>query len=159
MAEPAPKPIPDGMHSLTPCLFFSGDCAAAIEFYRKAFGAETVSPPVPWPDGKGVMHVMLKIGDSRFMMWDAPAESPEQGPVDSTTAGLFLYVEDCDAVFNTAVEIGCRILIPMDDAFWGDRYGKVIDPFGHTWSIATWKWIYSQEEMQQKQREMMEQEG
>ena len=159
MAEKAPKPIPDGMYTITPCLFFSGDCAAAIEFYQKVFGAEPVSPPVPWPGGKGIMHAMLKIGDSRIMMNDVPPESWEHGPTESTSAGMFLYVDDCDAVYNKAVENGCRVMVPLDDAFWGDRFGKVIDPFGHTWAIATWQWIYTSEEMGQKQREMMEKGG
>jgi uncharacterized glyoxalase superfamily protein PhnB len=159
MAERAPKPIPDGMNTITTHLWFSGNCSEAIEFYKKAFDAELVGEAFPTPDGKGIMHAMLHFGDSNIMMADEFPDVWEQGPRENATAGMFLYVEDCDAVYNKAVKAGCEIMVPMDDAFWGDRFGKIKDPFGHTWAIATHKWIYTPEEMEQKQKEMIEKEG
>jgi len=79
----------------------------------------------------------------------------EQGTKDRATAGLFLYVEDCDALYQQAVDAGCEAIVPMEDQFWGDRMGKVKDPFGHCWAIATHQWIYTPEEMQKGQQEWL----
>lgn len=155
MPQPASNPIPEGMHTITVNLWFNGDCKDAVEFYGKALGAEPISPPVPTPDGRGIMHVMLQLGDAHVMMADAFPESWERGPVDGTTASLWLYVEDCDAIFNRAVEAGCEVMEPLNDSFWGDRFGKVKDPFGHCWSFATYKWIFTPEEMQKRQEEWL----
>ena len=148
MPQKAPKPIPDGMNTVTVHLWFNGDCKDALEFYQKIFGAELAAPPIPTPDGKGILHAMIKFGDTNIMMADAWPGNWEQGPTNSASASMWVYVEDCDAVFNRAVEAGCEILEEMMDAFWGDRNGKVKDLFGHCWSIASHKWILTPEEME-----------
>ena len=155
MPEKAANPIPEGMLNVTAHLWFNGNCNQAIELYQKAFGAELAAPAVPTPDGKGVLHALLKLGDSRLMMADAWPGNFEQGPQDSTTVGLFLYVEDCDAVFKRATEAGLETVAEMADMFWGDRMGKVRDTFGHTWAIATFKWAMTPEEIQKGQAEWL----
>ena len=131
------KPIPPGYHTLVPHLVIKG-ASQAIDFYKKAFGAEEVMR-IPTPDGK-LLHSELKIGDSRLFMAD---EMPMDGCTKSpqTLGGspvvLHLWSENADATFNTAVKAGAKVIMPMWDAFWGDRYGQVLDPFGHVWSIAT----------------------
>lgn len=155
MAKPAPKAVPDGMNAVTTQLWFKGDCAQAVEFYQRAFGAELTAPVVTGPEGKGVMHAMLTVGDSHIMMADAWPGAWEQGPDGSATAGLFLYVDDCDALMNRATEAGCDTIFAAEDMFWGDRMGKVKDPFGHCWGIATHKWDYTPEEMQRGQEEWL----
>lgn len=155
MPEKAPQPVPDGMHTVTVHLWFDGNCKDAIDFYQKAFDAELAGPPVPTPDGNGIMHAMLKLGDSNIMMADANPEQWEQGPKRSATAGMWCYVNDCDALFNRAVEAGCEVVYPLMDAFWGDRNGKVKDPFGHCWGFASHKWILTEEEMQERMQEWL----
>jgi PhnB protein len=132
----AVKPIPDGFHSITPSLVVD-NAAEAIEFYKKAFGAEELSR-MPMPDGR-VGHSELKFGDSIIFVSD---EFPEMGirspkSLGGTHGGLGFYVEDADAVFEKAVAAGATPVMPLMDAFWGDRYGKVTDPYGHTWSVMT----------------------
>jgi PhnB protein len=156
MSNKAPNPVPEGMHTLTTQFWFSGDCQDALDFYEEAFGAELVAPAAMGPDGKGVMHAMLKIGDSNLMLSDAMEGTWESGPDESATAGLWVYVQDCDAFFERAVKNGCTVLQPLWDAFWGDRMGKVKDPFGHTWSIATRKIDLSPQEMAKGQEEWLE---
>lgn len=159
MAQPAPKPVPEGMHTITTQLWFNGDCAEAVEFYQKAFGAELAGPVAKGPDGKGVMHAMLKMGNAQVMMADAWPDMWEKGPETSATAGLFVYVDDCDALFSRAAEAGCEVIFPMNDMFWGDRMGKVKDPFGHCWGIATHKWDYTPEEIQAGQDKWLKSMG
>ena len=130
------SPIPEGYHSVTPYLIVKG-AAAAIEFYKKAFGATEL---VRMPDGKGrVMHAEMQIGTSRIMLADeAPginAYSPEH--YNGSPITLMLYVEDVDATFAQAVEAGATVDRPLADQFYGDRTGGVIDPFGHKWYLAT----------------------
>ena len=130
------KPIPEGFHSATPSLIVSNS-REAIEFYKKAFGANEIYQ-MPAPDGK-VLHAMIQIGDSFIMMSD---EFPNMGSRSPTTIGgtavtLYLYVEDADKIFNQAVEAGAKVTMPIMDAFWGDRYGMILDPYGHSWGIAT----------------------
>lgn len=155
MPQPAPKPVPDGMHTVTPHLHFEGDAKRAFAFYQEAFGAEVVTPIVPGPDGTGVMHAMIRIGDSNIMMADA-VPGWERGPRRGTTVGMWVYVEDCDALFDRATEAGCTVIMPMDDMFWGDRMGKLKDPFGHTWAIATHKLVYTPEEIQRHHEKQLE---
>jgi PhnB protein len=132
------RPIPEGYHTLTPTLTLN-DAAAAIEFYKRAFGAEEISRMVA-PDGKKIWHAELKIGDSRLMLGD---EFPEMGgglspkTLGGRTGSLFLYVEDVDAVFQRAVDAGATVTMPVADQFWGDRYGQIRDPFGHDWAFGT----------------------
>lgn len=156
MPDKALKSVPEGMHALTVHLWFNGNCEEAIAFYEKAFGAQALMPPVRSPDGKSILHVMMGLGDSQFMMADACSGGWEQGPRESATAGLYLYVDDCDSALERAVAAGCEALMPPEDAFWGDRYGQVKDPYGHCWGIATQKWLLSPEEMAERQREWFE---
>ncbi|HZL73079.1 MAG TPA: VOC family protein [Planctomycetota bacterium] len=126
---------PDRFHSVTPHLNVQG-AARAIEFYRKAFGAEELFR-LPTPDGK-VLHAEIKIGDSIIMLGD---EIPEMMPAPFVRGNLpvtiHLYVDDCDAVYRRATEAGATPMGPPTDMFWGDRYAVVRDPFGQNWSIAT----------------------
>jgi len=147
MADKA-RPIPDGFHTLTPHLTVR-DAAKAIDFHKQAFGAEVRGVSY---EGKKVIHAALKIGDSMLMLND---EFPEWGtlsPLSSGNAGtgvaIHIYVEDVDSVFNRAVSAGATVKMPLMDQFWGDRYGQVVDPFGHRWSLATHVRDLSEEEMQ-----------
>ena len=119
MAKPAPGPIPEGMHTLTTHLWFNGNCQEAVAFYQKALGAMLAAPVVMGPGGKSVLHAMLAIGDSPFMLADAWPGTWEKGPDGSSTVGLWVYVEDCDALFKRAVDAGCESEFEMMDAFWG----------------------------------------
>src|SRR5262245_38898301 len=132
------KPIPDGFYTITPHIVVS-DGAKAIEFYKKAFGAQE-SERFMTPDGKAVMHAQLKIGTSMLMLGrEHPTECLSPKSRGGTSVSLLLYVENADAAFDRAVKAGCTVKMPMSDQFWGDRYGQVEDPFGHQWSIATHK--------------------
>ncbi|MGA7852393.1 MAG: VOC family protein [Candidatus Acidiferrales bacterium] len=127
------KAIPDGYHSISPALTCK-DAARAIDYYKKAFNAQEIMR-MPSPDGK-ISHAELKIGDSVIFLND------EMGPMTGTSSGtprmsLFLYVEDADTTFNNAVKAGGKVDMPLENQFWGDRYGKLTDPFGHQWGIAT----------------------
>ena len=130
------NPIPDGFHTLTPHLTVR-DAAAAIEFYKKAFGAvETVRHA--GPDGKTIMHASLRIGDSPFMLNDEFPEMGGKGPqaLGGTPVTIHLYSGDVDALFARAVAAGAKVTMPLADQFWGSRYGQLEDPFGHRWSLA-----------------------
>src|SRR5437867_5578197 len=134
----AVKPIPDGFHTVTPALTVRG-AAQAIEFYKKAFGAEEVER-ITGPDGR-VAHAEIRIGDSILMLGD---EAPQWGSLspqslNGTPTSFYLYVKDVDAAFKRAVDAGAQVKMPVDNMFWGDRHGSVADPFGHVWSIATRK--------------------
>ncbi|TMQ34944.1 MAG: VOC family protein [Planctomycetota bacterium] len=140
------KPIPEGQHSVTPYLVVRG-ATDAIDLYRKAFGAVNRGS-MPGPDGK-IVHAELQIGDAFIYLSDempgGNCRSPQS--LGGCSCTIHLYLEDADAVFNQAVAAGCKISMPMMDAFWGDRYGKVTDPFGHEWSIGTHKEDLTMEEM------------
>ena len=136
------KPIPEGYSTVTPHLVI-GDAAKAIEFYKRAFGAEEVTR-VPAPDGKRLMHAEVKIGNSRVMLADDFPEfcgghSRDPKKLGASPVTIHLYVQDCDAAFDRAVAAGATVRMPIQDMFWGDRYGALADPFGHEWSIATHK--------------------
>jgi len=149
-----PKPIPEGYHTVTPYLIING-AAAAIDFYKKAFGA-VEKFRFPMPDGK-IGHAEVKIGDSYIMLADEPegqmADSPEhqafKGPksAGNTTVGIRLYVEDVDALAKQVKAAGAKELRPVVDQFYGDRSGTFQDPFGHVWTIATHKEDLTPEEM------------
>ena len=147
------KPIPDDMHSVTPHLICAG-AADAIEFYKKAFGAVEAAR-LPGPGGK-LMHAMIRIGGSAVMLVDEMPEWGALGPkaLKGSPVTIHLYVEDADAFFARAVKAGAKVTMPLEDAFWGDRYGKLEDPFGHRWSVATHVRDVSSEEMQQAMRKM-----
>jgi PhnB protein len=149
------KPVPDGYHTLTPFLTVR-DAARAIEFYKQAFGA-VERGVMKGPDGK-VMHAELKIGDSIIMLSDEFPEFGSLSPQSSGGAGmgLHIYLDGVDAAFDRAVKAGAEIEMPVADQFWGDRYGKLKDPFGHKWSIATHTKDLSMDEMKQSMSEAME---
>jgi PhnB protein len=130
------KNPPKGYHSVTPAIVVR-DAAKAIDFYKEAFGADEVDR-MQGPDGS-VMHAEIRIGDSIIMLGE---ENPMWQTKSPQTLGgvhgsLHIYVDDADAAFARAVAAGCEARYPMEDAFWGDRYGKVTDPFGHEWGLAT----------------------
>lgn len=140
------KPIPDGYHTLTPFLTVR-DAARAIEFYKAAFGAQERGV-MKGPDGK-IMHAELKIGDSIIMLSDEWPEYGALSPLSTGGAGmgLHIYIDGVDAAFDRAVKAGAEVEMPVMDQFWGDRYGKLKDPFGHRWSIATHTKDLSMDEM------------
>jgi PhnB protein len=149
----AVKPIPDSYHTATPYLIIKG-AAEAIEFYKKAFGAEELMR-FEMPGG-GIGHAEIKIGDSPIMMAD---EYPDMGYLSPSSRGgstvsILLYVEDSDAAFERAVDAGAKVLQPVKDQFYGDRSGTLVDPFGHVWTIATHKEDVSMEEMQRRMAAM-----
>jgi PhnB protein len=132
------KPIPDGFYTITPHIIVS-DAAKAIEFYKKALGAQETERFMT-PDGKAVMHAQLKIGSSMLMLGsEHPPQCLSPKSRGGTSVSLYLYMENADAAFDRAVKAGCTVKMPMSDQFWGDRYGQVVDPFGHEWSFATHK--------------------
>ena len=153
ISKPTVKPIPEGMRSVTPHLVCAG-AAAAIDFYKQAFGAVELSR-VPGADGK-LMHASVRIGDSVIMLNEEMPEWSSFGPkaLKGSPVTIHLYVEDADAVFAQALKAGATVTMPLDDMFWGDRYGKVEDPFGHQWSIGTHVRDVSPEEMQKAMEQM-----
>ena len=138
--------IPDGMHSVTPHLVCRG-AAAAIDFYVRAFGA-IERFRLPAPDGR-LMHACVQIGDSLLFLVDEMPEHGALGPqaLKGSPVTIHLQVQDADAVFGRAVQAGATVGMPLADQFWGDRYGQVVDPFGHRWSIATHVREVSREDM------------
>ncbi|HET9309054.1 MAG TPA: VOC family protein [Candidatus Sulfotelmatobacter sp.] len=143
----AVKPIPEGYHTLTPSLTVR-NAERAIEFYKQAFGAEVRGGVAKGPDGK-VMHAELKIGDSVIMLTDEYPEFGSKSPqsIGDSGMGLHIYLDNVDAAFDRAVKAGASVEMPVMDQFWGDRYGKLKDPFGHKWSMATHVRDMSQDEM------------
>jgi PhnB protein len=154
----AKKAVPDGYHTVTPQLTLD-NAVQAIEWYKKALGAEEVSRAVG-PDGK-IMHAEVRIGDSRIMLNDALMGSKGPKVFGGSPASLWIYVEDCDALFNRAVAAGGQVaggpMGSMADQFWGDRCGTFTDPQGYSWTIATHKEDLSREEMAQRQAAWMKQ--
>src|SRR5215472_12276872 len=128
------QPIPKGYHSLTPYLIVH-DAKKAIHFYQQAFGAKETAR-MDAPDGK-IAHAELKIGDSMLMISDEMGGNRSAKSVGGSPVGLFLYVENVDNTFKQAVAAGGKADQQPTDMFWGDRYGKLTDPFGHSWSVAT----------------------
>ena len=148
------KPVPEGFHTITPHLIVR-DSKAAIDFYQKAFGAQLQGGVAYMPNGK-VMHAMVKIGDSFLMLND---EFPEHGvvaPKDGETGiSLHIYVDNVDELFERATEAGAKVKMPLADMFWGDRYGKILDPFGHQWTLGTHTKDVTQDEMKAAMDEAM----
>ena len=143
------KSIPEGYHSVTPYLIIRG-AAAAIEFYKNAFGATELFR-FPTPDGK-IGHAEIKIGDSPIMLADEFADMGYNGPqtLGGSPVSLMIYVADVDAVFNRALEAGATVKEALQDKFYGDRIGTLTDPFGHRWHLATHKEDVSPDEMQRR---------
>src|SRR5215467_8671161 len=154
LTMPEVKAIPAGFHTLTPHLTVR-DADKALDFYKNALGAEVLNV-ARTPDGR-VLHAMLRIGDSPLMLND---EFPEMGGLSPLSTGgsgvtIHIYTENVDQAFDRAVNAGAKVKMPLMDQFWGDRYGIVTDPFGHSWSLATHVKDLSPEEMQQGQDEAM----
>jgi uncharacterized glyoxalase superfamily protein PhnB len=146
------KPIPEGYHAVTPALTVKNG-AKMIDFYKQAFGAQE-RMRMHGPDGTTIMHAELQIGDSLVMLGE---ESPDMGcfaPVSKggPTGSLFLYVPDVDAAFQRAVSAGAKVVMPVSDMFWGDRFGTVEDPSGHRWGLATHKEDLTPEEISTRQK-------
>ena len=154
MATKAKSPVPEGFHTLTPHLILD-NASAAIDWYKKALGAEEKSRALG-PDGK-VIHAELQIGNSRFMLNDAMGGVKSAKAMGGSPIGLWVYVEDCDALHKRAVGAGAQIapgpMGQLQDQFWGDRSGTVTDPFGYQWTIATRKEDVPREEMDRRAQE------
>jgi PhnB protein len=150
----ATKPIPEGYHTVSPYLAVD-DAARAIEYYAKAFGAKEVVH-MDAPGGK-VGHAELAIGDSRIMLSDPFPQASTRPPKElgGTSAGVFMYVENVDAVVKQAVDAGATVTMEVADQFWGDRFGTITDPFGHVWSIATHVEDVPPEEMAERAKAAM----
>jgi len=147
------QPIPPGLHTVTPHLICAG-AADAIDFYKKAFGAVELSR-IPGSDGK-IMHASIRIGDSVIMLNDENVQWGTLGPkhLKGSPVTIHLYVENTDATFEQAVRAGATATMPPADMFWGDRYAKIEDPFGHQWSIGTHVRDVTPEEMQKAMEQM-----
>lgn len=147
---------PKGFSTVTPHLVIK-DCAKAIDFYKKGLGAHEIYRSM-MPDGR-VMHAMIQIGNSFVMMAD---EFPDMGAVGPQTLGgtsieLYIYTDDADKLFKQAIDAGATQIMPVNDMFWGDRYGQIQDPYGHRWAIATHKKDVTPEEMKKAAKEMFSQ--
>ncbi len=147
-----PKPVPDLYRTVTPTLTVN-DVLAAIDFYKRAFGAQEMKRAMS-PDGSKVMHAEVKIGDSIVMLND---EFPEMNCLSPTSlkgvaSSLWLYLPDTDASYKQAVDAGAHPVMPPCDMFWGDRFCKIRDPFGQEWSIATHVEDLSEKEIQERQK-------
>jgi uncharacterized glyoxalase superfamily protein PhnB len=148
-----PSGVREGYQTVTAALTVRNG-AEAIEFYKKAVGAEEIMR-VPGPDGKSLMHAEIRVGNSRIMLGDV---SPAMGCLAPVTLGgpggsLYVYVPDVDAAFKRAVAAGAKVLMPVTDMFYGDRFGQVEDPSGHRWGLATHVEEVAPEEMMRRQRE------
>ena len=150
----ATKPIPEGYHTVSPYLAVD-DAARAIEYYVKAFGAKELVR-MEAPGGK-VGHAELELGDSRIMLSDPFPQASTRPPKElgGTSASVFMYVEDVDAVVKRAVDAGATVTMEVADQFWGDRFGTITDPFGHVWSIATHVEDVPPEEMAERAKAAM----
>ncbi len=144
-------PVPKGFHTVTPYLVCAG-AADAVEFYKKAFGAVELVR-LPAPDGR-LIHASIQIGDSIVMLNDEFPEMGTLGPKarNGSSVTIHLFVADADASFERAVNAGATVKMPLQDMFWGDRYGQLEDPFGHSWSIATHQRDLTHEQIQEAAR-------
>ena len=150
----ATQPIPEGYSTISPYLAVD-DAAEAIAYYKKAFGAEE-TVRMDAPDGR-IGHAELKIGDSHVMLSDPFPQASTTPPKElgGTSASIFMYVEDVDAVVQKAVDAGATVTMEVDDQFWGDRFGSITDPFGHSWSIATHVEDLTPEEIEERGKAAM----
>jgi uncharacterized glyoxalase superfamily protein PhnB len=153
------KKIPEGFRSVTPMLVLK-DARKAVDFYKKALGAQELMV-LPGPDGKGVMHAEIRIGDSIVMMGEecpgAPCKSAET--MGGSPVSFYIYVENVDEAFKVAVTAGAGIEMPVQEMFWGDRMGSVRDPFGYSWSLATHTRDLTPEEISKGAQEAFAQMG
>lgn len=132
------SPIPEGFHALTPYLAIRG-AAQALEWYQTAFGAEEISRQ--YGPGGLILNAQLKIGDSRILLSDIFPGAPHRSPIEygGSPVTLHIYTKDVDGLWDRAVAAGAKPRMPLADQFWGDRYGQLVDPFGHEWSVASRK--------------------
>jgi PhnB protein len=153
-----PQPIPQGYHTITPYLAVD-DAAKAIDYYKRAFGAKE-RLRMDAPGGK-IGHAELEIGDSLVMVSDPFPQSSTKPPsqLGGTSGSVFMYVEDVDSVVQDAIDAGATVTMPVEDMFWGDRFGTVQDPFGHQWSIATHVEDVPPEEMAERAKAAMAEMG
>lgn len=151
------SPVPPGYHTVIPSLVVKG-ADRAIEFYKRAFGAQEIMR-MPGPDGKNIVHAELKIGDSHVFLSDEFPAMGSRSPqtIGGTASSIFLYLENVDVVFNQAVAAGAQVRMPLSDMFWGDRFGRVADPFGHEWGLATHVEDVTPEEMAKRSQAFMSQ--
>jgi PhnB protein len=149
--------MPPGFHTLTPHLEVRG-AARAIDFYKAAFGAREVLRNLG-PDGRKIMHAQLQIGDSMLLVHDEFEEAGGESPqtLEGSAVTLHLYVEDVDAMWARAIAAGAKVEMPLGDQFWGDRYGQLVDPFGHRWSIASKVEQLTPEQMRQRAAKFFQQ--
>jgi PhnB protein len=152
------SPTPKGYHSVTAYLTVA-DGAKALDFYTRAFGAK-VTERMPGPGGK-LMHAEFRIGDSVVMLSDELPQGGTRSPqsLGGASGSLFLYVPNVDAAFQCATDAGCQVTMPPSDMFWGDRFGRLVDPFGHHWGLATHKEDVSPAEMKRRAQAAMSQMG
>ncbi len=153
----AKSAVPEGFHTVTPQLTLD-NASQAIDWYKKALGAEEVSRHLG-PDGK-IMHAEVRIGNSRIMVNDAMMGAKGPLALGGSSTSFWVYVEDCDSLFNRAVAAGAKVLPGMGamaDQFWGDRSGSFTDPHGYRWTIATHKEDLTPQELQTRQDEWMKQ--
>ena len=143
------KPVPDGYHTVTPYMIVK-NAAQAIEWYKKALGAQELHR-MPGPGGK-IMHAEIRIGNSPIMLADEMLENQFKSPetLGGSPINFFLYVEDCDALYKQAVDNGAQDGVPPSDQFWGDRWGRFTDPYGHLWSVASHVEDLTPEEMERR---------
>jgi PhnB protein len=151
--------IPEHLQSVTPSLACT-PCADAIEFYKRAFGAEEIEPRMTGPDGL-VGHAEIRIGDSVIMLGDEWPDGPMQAPTSlgGSTAALFIYTDDVDTLWKRAIEAGAEEIYPLEMQFYGDKSGRVRDPFGHTWGLGQHVEDVSAEEMERRMAAFYTDEG
>ena len=154
----AKSPVPQGFHTVTPHLIFD-NAAEAIDWYKRALGAEEKMRS-EGPDGK-IMHAELRIGNSLIMLNDAMGGGKSPKAFGGSPISLWLYVEDCDAIFNSAIKSGARVapggMGQLADQFWGDRSGTIDDPYGYQWTIATRKEDLTPDEINRRAEEFFKQ--
>lgn len=155
----AKRSIPEGLSTLTPSVVVDG-ALKAIDWYKKVFGATVRGQPHLGPDGK-VMHAELQIGSSVFFINDAMGGAPsvvrDGRSLGGSPVALTVYIENCDAVFNKAMENGSKVMMPIGDQFWGDRWGSFTDPFGLNWSVATHKEDLTPQELETRAKDFFKQ--
>lgn len=146
----ATPPVPEQFHSVTPSLTCT-PCADAIEFYKKAFGAEEIGPRMTGPDGS-VGHAEIRIGDSIVMLADEWPDGPTRSPttLGGSTAALFIYADDIRSLWDRAIQAGAEEVYPLEMQFYGDLAGRIRDPFGHTWGLGQHVEEVNEEEMQRR---------
>lgn len=150
----AVKPVPEGYRTVTPYLVVD-NASAALDFYKRAFGAKEIMRNAN-PQGK-ITHAEMRIGDSMLMLCDEMPNDGAKSPrsLGGTDVGIFLYVDDVDRSFKQATSAGAKVDSELSDMFWGDRYGKLTDPFGHSWHLATHKEDVSPQELEKRAQKAM----